>query len=71
MRPMASIETNRGYWRLWGGMAVLGAILFVAGMGHARAQAAPVPNSIESMTVRPFDGRNWEKGRAHYRAPDA
>ena len=27
--------------------------------------------SIESMTVIPFDGRNWEKGRAQYRAPDA
>jgi hypothetical protein len=27
--------------------------------------------SIESMTVRAFDGRNWEKGRAQYRAPDA
>jgi hypothetical protein len=26
--------------------------------------------SIESMMVRPFDGRNWEKGRAAYRAPD-
>lgn len=22
--------------------------------------------SVESMTVRPFDGRNWEKGRAAY-----
>jgi hypothetical protein len=27
--------------------------------------------SIESMTVIPFDGPNWEKGRAQYRAPDA
>jgi hypothetical protein len=27
--------------------------------------------SIESMKVRPFDGRNWEKGRAQYRPPDA
>jgi hypothetical protein len=27
--------------------------------------------SIESMTVRPFDGRNWEKGRAEYHEPDA
>jgi hypothetical protein len=29
-------------------------------------------DTIESMTVTPFDGRNWEKGRAEYRdAPDA
>ena len=27
--------------------------------------------SVTSMTIRPFDGRNWEKGRAQYRAPDA
>ena len=27
--------------------------------------------SIESMTVRPFDGRDWEKGRAQFRAPEA
>ena len=25
--------------------------------------------SIASMSVRPFDGRDWEKGRAEYRAP--
>ena len=25
--------------------------------------------SIESMTVRPFNGRDWEKGRAAYREP--
>ncbi|HEX3912827.1 MAG TPA: GFA family protein [Steroidobacteraceae bacterium] len=27
------------------------------------------PGSIESMSVRPFNGREWEKGRADYRAP--
>jgi len=26
--------------------------------------------SIESMTVRPFDGRNWDKGLAAYHTPD-
>jgi hypothetical protein len=26
--------------------------------------------SIESMTVRPFNGRDWEKGRAAYREPN-
>jgi len=53
MRPVASIETIRGYWRMCGGIAVLGAILFAAGVGHSRAQApaAPLPNSIEAMTV--------------------
>jgi hypothetical protein len=25
--------------------------------------------SVESMTVTPFDGRDWEKGRAEYRDP--
>jgi hypothetical protein len=25
--------------------------------------------TIQSMTVTPFDGRNWEKGRAEYREP--
>jgi hypothetical protein len=25
--------------------------------------------SIESMSVRPFDGRDWEKGLAEYREP--
>ncbi len=25
--------------------------------------------SIASMSVRPFNGRDWEKGRAEYRAP--
>jgi hypothetical protein len=25
--------------------------------------------SIESMTVKPWDGRDWEKGRAAYREP--
>jgi hypothetical protein len=27
--------------------------------------------SIESMTVRPFNGRDWEKGRAEYSEPGA
>jgi hypothetical protein len=27
--------------------------------------------SIESMTVRPFNGRDWEKGRAEYHEPGA
>jgi centromere protein V len=26
--------------------------------------------SIASMRVRPFNGRDWEKGRAEYRAPE-
>lgn len=28
------------------------------------------PGSIESMSVRPFNGREWEKGRAEYHTPD-
>jgi hypothetical protein len=29
-------------------------------------------DTIESMSVKPFDGRDWEKGRSEYRdAPDA
>jgi hypothetical protein len=29
-------------------------------------------DTIESMSVKPFNGREWEKGRAEYRdAPDA
>jgi hypothetical protein len=29
-------------------------------------------DTIESMSVQPFDGREWEKGRAEYRdAPDS
>jgi hypothetical protein len=27
--------------------------------------------SIQSMTVSPFNGREWDKGRAQYREPDA
>jgi hypothetical protein len=26
--------------------------------------------TVESMTVRPFNGREWEAGRAQYRPPD-
>jgi hypothetical protein len=26
--------------------------------------------TVESMTVRPFNGREWETGRAQYRPPD-
>jgi len=26
-------------------------------------------NTVDSMTVKPFNGRDWEKGRAEYRDP--
>jgi hypothetical protein len=26
--------------------------------------------SIESMSIKPFNGRNWDKGRAEYDEPD-